>query len=193
MEMKKIRLRLTGTTPLMPHNPRMSNPLDLFAKALKKISGKKNKTDADHEEMGRLEFLGSLYQNGDGEIVVPGNWIEGMLREAAKKSKRGKVFQQFMFCDGTFPLEFDGSHDPDEMWEDGRFTDVRSVRVGQSRVQRTRPIIHNWAATVEVQYVSGSELDREELIAAAKLAEITSAVGDNRPRFGRFKVEILGD
>ena len=191
METKKIKFRLTGTTPLLMHNPRLANPLDPFTKAIKKISGKRLKTDADHEEMGRLEFLGSLYLNKEEVIAIPGNWIEGALIESAKKSKKGKTFRTFLFCEGMFPLEYDGPIDPEKLWTDGRFTDVQGVRVGQSRVMRTRPRFDEWAANIEVNYVDGSELDRAEIINVIKLAEIVSALGDGRPRFGRFTAEVI--
>lgn len=191
MKWEKLSYKLTGRTPLLMHNPRLANPLDLVAKAIKKISGKRQKTEADFVEMSHLEFLGSLYQNENGVIAIPGKWIEGALTEAAKKSKKGKMFKTFVLCEEMFPLEYDGPADPEELWNNKEFVDIQSVRVGQSRVQRTRPIFRKWAANVDILFLEGSELEKEDIDSAIKLAEVVAAIGDGRPKYGRFEAEPI--
>jgi hypothetical protein len=51
---------------------------------MKRVSGKRAKTDADFEELARLEFLGGLYLH-NGEPCLPGEVIEAALVEAAAR------------------------------------------------------------------------------------------------------------
>ena len=50
-----------GSSVLMTHNERLADRLDEFTRAIAAISKKRNKTEADEEEIGRLEFYGGLY------------------------------------------------------------------------------------------------------------------------------------
>lgn len=59
--MKKFTLTLTGVTPLLVHNARLADPLDPIVRQTKPISGKRSKTEEDHLELARLEFIGGLY------------------------------------------------------------------------------------------------------------------------------------
>src|SRR5262249_49765792 len=61
----KLLLKLDGTaasggSPLVMHNERLADPLDPFARDIAKVSKKRNKTEADHLEIARLEFLGGM-------------------------------------------------------------------------------------------------------------------------------------
>ena len=58
---------------MLQHNSRLANPLDKYAKQLKVLSGKRNKTDADLQEMA-LVGLHVLYQK-----AVTGNPLLGLL------------------------------------------------------------------------------------------------------------------
>ncbi len=53
--MKEIIVAINGPI-LMMHNGRTKDPLDPYAKALKKLTGKRKKTDADYLEISRLEW-----------------------------------------------------------------------------------------------------------------------------------------
>ena len=55
-----------GGSPLVMHNERLADPLDEYVRDIAKLSRKRQKTEADHLEIARLEFLGGLYLNGDG-------------------------------------------------------------------------------------------------------------------------------
>lgn len=69
--MIKFRITLHGINPLLMHNSRLSNPLDPNAKAMKKVSGKRQKTDEDHAELARLEHAGSLYHDPIAGPYIP--------------------------------------------------------------------------------------------------------------------------
>jgi hypothetical protein len=50
-----LKVQLRGASPMLLHNGRTANPLDKFARQLKAVSKKRNKTDADYEEMAKIE------------------------------------------------------------------------------------------------------------------------------------------
>lgn len=189
MSYARIQFRLNGVSPLLMHNGRLANPLDPMAKALKAVTGKRAKTDADHEEMARIEFLGGLYIGDDGPCL-PGEMIEAMLVVAAKKSKRGPQAKAGIISDGMHRLEYAGPRDPDALWDDDRFRLVAGVRVQQARLMRTRPIFRDWSAEIFVDFLPG-QLNRADVAEMMRIAGEVVGLGDWRPRFGRFTVETL--
>ena len=159
--------------------------MNVFSKALKAITGKRAKTDADYEEMARIEFLGGLYMGKDGPVIPPQN-IRGMLIRAARKRKEGKLAEAGIFILDNSPLEYDGPRDADGLWEEESFRDRQIVVVGRNRVARTRPIFNEWEAKVKVTYdddvLNESQLDEWFQIAGSIIGH-----GDYRPQYGRFE------
>ena len=187
--MSELRFKLTGVAPILLHSDRMSDPLDPMAKVFKKVSGKRNKTEEDHAEMARLEWYGSLYVE-NGRVVIPGENIEAMLVAAAKKNRAGKQAQVGLFCLENPILTYDGPADIDALWGDGRFLFRCGVRIGTSRVQRTRPRFDKWEVDVTVQF-DPQEFNREDVIDLMIVAGQKIGLCDWRPKFGRFSVEVL--
>lgn len=83
------------------HSGRLADPLNPIAKAVKKVSSKRMKTDADFAELARLEFLGGLYLHR-GEPCIPGEVLEAALIEAARKMRRGQQAKAGVICDDFF-------------------------------------------------------------------------------------------
>lgn len=185
---QRLTFLITGVSPLIMHCGRLANPLDPIAKQLKRVTGKRMKTDADHEEMARIEFLGSLYLDG-GEPCIPGDVIEAALVEAAKKSKRGKQAKAGLICLGNFPLSYEGPRKPDDLWADARFRKVNSVRIGTKRVMRTRPIFDDWACKISVDFRPG-DLNRADVEEMVRVAGDSIGICDWRPKFGRFTADM---
>lgn len=186
MAYNRLNFRITGVSPLVMHNGQLANPMNRFAKDIRSISGKRRKTEADYEELARLEWLGALYLSS-GEPCLPGELVEGCIVRGAVSKKRGKQAKAGVLCLGAFPLQYEGPRKPLELWEREDFRLTAGVKVGASRVMRTRPIFRDWAADIEVRFnpalLNGSEV-AEFLIAAGEL----EGIGDWRPRFGRFEV-----
>ena len=90
MSYKTIDFHIRGVAPLLMHNGQLANPMNKFAKAMKAVTSKRKKTDEDHIELARLEFLGGLYADDQGRAVLPGEVIEGTIVAGAKKTKKGK-------------------------------------------------------------------------------------------------------
>jgi hypothetical protein len=158
-----------------------------FARELKKLTSKRDKTDADLAELAHVEWLGSLYLH-EGAPCLPGELLEAVLLEAARKRRKGKQVAAGVYCDGNFPLQYDGPQSLEALWEDERFRFTTGVRVKQNRTMRTRPRFDGWAAAVGVTY-------NDELVNPADMTDLFTlageqiGLGDWRPKFGRFLVE----
>ena len=190
MAWQTLRYKLTASAPLIQHNGQTADPLNKWAKLLKSISGKRKKTDADYEEMARIEFLAGLYLSADGPII-PNTVIDGMTVRAAMKMKEGPVAKSGVFCLDHARLGYAGPRQPDELWADERFRFAANVRVGQARVMRMRPKFDEWSAVVSLNIedtlVNPAQVDRWMTIAGTQVG-----IGDWRPQYGRFVAARLG-
>src|SRR3990167_9259985 len=131
--MRNVTLKLSSTTPLLLHNVQMANPMNPISREMKKISGKRGKTDADLIELARLEFVGGMYTNSDGAPAIPGKVILGSLRNGARKLKKGKSVESGVFVRGPFALQYDGPKTVEELWNDESFR-LQEVRSEERRV-----------------------------------------------------------
>lgn len=186
----QFRITLTGTAELLMHNARLSNPLDPAAKAMKAVSSKRVKTDEDHEELARLEHLGSLYYDPEIGPFIPGQNIERCLVDAAKVTKSGvKVTRGVFVSTNVNPLAYAGPREPDGLWTDENFRHMASVKVQQNRVMRCRPMFRQWRTAAEGT-LDTAVLSLEELRSIAETAGAMIGIGDYRPRYGRFTAEV---
>ena len=190
----EITIHLQGVSPLLCHNGQTADPRNTYAKAMKAVSGKRKKTDADFDELARLEWLAGLYRSAD-DLVIPDYVIESVMIAGAKKSKRGPQAKCGLFFTQHAALHFDGKPATitddtlAEMFESGDFTHTIGVRVGMAKVMRTRPVFRNWSCNAIAQYDPDvlNLRDIEEIAAdAGKLV----GLGDWRPKHGRFMAEI---
>lgn len=184
MAWQALNYKLTSVCPMLMHNGQAADPLNKWAKLMKQISSKRAKTDADHEEMARIEFMASLYMSTEGPIIPASN-IDAMLVHAAKKSKEGQAAKSAIFCAKHAPLIYDGPRMADDLWADERFRDRHPVRVQNARVMRTRPKFEQWEAIVELNYeptlINPARIDEWMIVAGSQIG-----VNDWRPQHGRF-------
>ena len=189
MAWQAVTYRLISEAPLLMHNGQTADPTNKWSKSLKQISGKRLKTDADYEEMARIEFLAALYLDKDGPILPP-NMIDAMLVAGAKKSKEGQVAKSGCFCLNVARLNYTGPRTADEMWADESFRFSAIVRVGMARVSRTRPIFREWSADVRL-HVEPSLVNIARVDEWFNVAGTQIGLGDWRPQYGRFTVARL--
>lgn len=184
MAWQSLKYRLTSDCPMLMHAATTVDPLHPLAKELKRISGKKAKTDADHEAMARVEFMAGLYMNKDGPVLPAAN-IDAMIVKAAAKLKEGTIAKTAIYTPHAASVEYDGPRTAQELYEDERFRHRARVKVGMASVMRTRPIFNEWTAIVEVQVetstVNPSQVDTWFTIAGQQVG-----MGDWRPQHGRF-------
>jgi hypothetical protein len=171
------------------HNGQLSDPLNAYAKAMKKITAKNKKTDADNEELGRLEWFGSLYLM-DGTPCIPREALKATLLRAGKTLKKGPKVKAGIVCEEHAILEYDGPKNPKELWEDKRFVYRVSKPQGQVRIMRTRPIFQAWSIDVTITF-SDEQLNPGEVDDIVTIAGHTIAFLEERPEYGRFDVHKL--
>lgn len=181
---KTLNIEIVGTGPMLMHNGQTADPLNKYARMMKEISGKRNKTEADFLEMARIEFAAGLYANADGP-VLPARSLEATIIEGARKSKLGKLALAGVIVERHAQLEYDGPRDTKALFEDDRFRFAVAVRVGTAKVMRTRPIFNEWSAKVDVRYL-GDIINERDLLTAIRNAGQLCGIGDWRPRYGRF-------
>jgi hypothetical protein len=188
--MKTLSFRIVGVAPLLMHNGQLADRTNEYARQISEIASNRKKTDADYEQMAKLEWFGGLYL-WNGEPCIPGIVFEATLigkGGAARKERMGKEAAASVFVTKNFPLQYDGPRNPHELWKDKDFTDQSLVRIGQSKIMRTRPIFQQWSAEIEVQFnealVNPNDLKRWIEVAGEQVGLM-----DWRPRYGRFSVE----
>ena len=186
----KYRVKMAGIAPLLQHNGRLADPLNPTVKMMKEISGKRKKVDADITELAHLEFLGSLYIDKHGAITFPDRVIEAAIAAGARKTKEGKTALSALFVEPGVVFDFEGPKDPEDRWADPAYRNVTGVRVGQSRVMRTRPQFDKWSLTFDVS-VMEDEISRDMLTRWCEAAGRLLGFGDWRPRYGRAELVTI--
>lgn len=186
--LQTFKTHLQSVCPLIMHNGQLANPFNAYAKALKLISQKSKKTEADLEEMAKISWHGSLYLL-HGKPCLPGNVLDATLMNAAKKIKKGQQAKAGMWSVSEFPLNYDGPQTLEELWEDTRFQLYVGVRPPGQRgtIMRMRPLFPEWEADVEVNFNDDvlSQTDMQEIF---RIAGRDIGFMDWRPRYGRFAI-----
>lgn len=188
--MINFRITIEGTEPLLMSNGRMANPLDPAAKAVKRVSGKRNKTDDDYMELARLDHVGGLYIDPDLGPYIPPDNIWKSLYVAAKKTKRGvKVKEGVFILSGINPLAYRGPRDIRGLWDDENFRFITTVVVSGRRVPRCRPLFREWKVDAE-GILDPNVIELQELRDVAVTAGQLIGLGDWRPKFGRYTATV---
>lgn len=190
--MQIIKAKLTGTRPLLMHSDKLSDPLNPLTKAHKALTNKssRNKTDEDHEMIAKSEWMAGLYYDDELGPYIPGVNIEGALVAGGKLRRLGANLKRSVeVMDERYKLEYTGPRDLASLWNEGYY-DARSVKVTTSRIIRYRPIFRQWAVTCEIAFDEAS-IDKADVVRCLEDAGAYCGIGDYRPKFGRFSVEIL--
>ncbi len=186
--MKTANYHITGLTPLMMHSERMVNPFDPLTREIKAITGKRKKTEDDLLEIARLEWLGGLYHDDDAGVHIPGYNIMAALIGGGKLHKLGTAIKRAAIInEDKVTLQYDGPATPDAIFKDPRFVDMRSVKVGTSKVMRCRPIFKKWSLKFSVSFDEAA-IQRSDLDMCLRSAGQMVGLGDYRPRYGRFEL-----
>lgn len=191
----EFTITLNGMYPYIMHSDRMVDPLDPITKAHKKLTSKRTgKTEADNEEVARLEFAGALYLDAEIGPYIPGDNFQRCLWDASKLNRLGAKFERGVFIDSDInPLAYDGPRTADKLWADSAFRLRRSVKqgVGKSapRIMKTRPVFRQWRCQAH-GLLDETQLNLEELQMIAENAGTFVGIGDWRPRYGRFTAVV---
>ncbi len=188
--MKQLALKITGKAPMLMHSDRFANPLDPLTKAHKELTSKRKKTDEDQIAIARSEFIGGCYWNKRSGFFMPAQNLDSCLIAAAKLQKLGVKFKQgVQVLEDELPLVGKLPATPEKLWESPENIDARGVKVGQAKIIRYRPIFREWELNATVVF-NPDVVSEGEVKKAIEDAGALIGLGDYRPRFGRFNVEI---
>lgn len=187
----KFQVRIKGTSPLLMHSCRTANPLDEYAKKMKAITSKRNKTDDDILEIAKLEFIASCYYSPTVGFYIPAENIEACLVKGAKVNKNGqKAILAIRVLGEKLPLKHDSqAQTPEELYLNEEFRDVRFVNVNKSKILRCRPRFDRWECEFTVE-LDESIFTREEFLESINYAGTRACLGDYRPRYGSFEAIV---
>lgn len=196
--MKAIKLKLTGTSELVMHNGRLADPMDSATKKLAALTKKKNKSEEDHKDCAKAEFLGSLYTNKEGRPVIPTANLLKCFVLGARKWKKGKEFERSVMAkEPEIVIDYDGPKDAEGLWAAGETFYIRKTvsgngRPGGPKIQRTRPRFPTgWTGTVTLWV--DDELDVGDVLMVAESAGRRIGVCERYyPWWGRFTTEQVG-
>ena len=189
-----MKVKWTGIRPLVMHNGLLADPTNPYVRRIKEITAKGSKklTEADYEERDALEWEGGLYWDDVEGPVVPSDNIERCIQLGAQKSRIGKDVQAAVFC--TLPsirVDYNGPRDKAKMIGRPEFELRKGVAVQKARIIRVRPMIPTgWILKVELEY-DDTIVNPKSLLKAMTDAGALVGLGDWRPKFGRFLVELI--
>jgi hypothetical protein len=188
----KVKLNLSGVSPLIPQSDRLVNPLDPLTKEIKSLTGKRKKTDDDHYQIAKLEWIGALYFDPSIGPFIPTVNIAGSIRDGAKFSKLGSTVERALVMDpNPAPILYRGPRDLDGLWADESYRFSKSVVVNAgSRTMRCRPIFGQWALECEGQ-LQEDVLDPDVFERVARDAgQLVGLGGYRRGGYGRYECSI---
>ena len=188
MPPETIQMSLVGDRPLLMHAARLSDPLDPIALDLKRLAAKRGKVAADYEELARIEWYGGLWL-ADGAPCIPGEALESCFAAAARTRRMGRAAGAGFMVARPAPLDYGGPRDIDALWRMAEYRFRFPVQVNGSRTMRTRPRFMNWSAIVEAEFLP-SLLTRADILEIFRIAGAQVGIGDWRPKFGRFRVNV---
>lgn len=187
--MDSIKATLTGLSTMLMHNSRLANPLDPKVKEMKLLTSKKKKTDEDMWEIARKEFELGLYFDEKLGPFIPTENIRKSIIEGGRLSKLGTAIDRCVqILEDRAPLRYKGPRTVEDLWKE-KFYDLSSVGVQNARTMRCRPAFSKWSAEVEL-FFDSSMVNRDQLLAAMQAAGKFIGIGDYRPRYGRYDVEV---
>ncbi|WMT73344.1 hypothetical protein [Bradyrhizobium sp. Ash2021] len=189
MSVQQLRIRLTGERPLLMHSSRLADPLEPIKIDIDRLTKKRDKTIADHEQIAKMEWYGGLWLQDD-KPCIPCEAVESAFTEAAKTRRKGKQAKAGFSCAASPLLQYDGPSDLPSLWEDKTFRFRFPVNVNDSKVMRTRPRFSDWHVVVDVEFLP-SLLNPNEVIEILEIAGLREGLGDWRPKFGKFSVAQL--
>jgi len=188
--MKTIHIAIKGETTLIMHSCAAVNPLHPLAKAMKKVTSIRNKTEDDLETLANLEWEAGLYWDDKIGLYMPGENVEACIREGAKARKKGKdIVKGFSVTELKIPVDIGEKLTLEQMRDDYRFRDTRPMKVKTSRVMRTRPRFNNWRLEFDAVY-DENMLDFATIVSAIEYAGQYVGLCDSRPKYGKFVATV---
>lgn len=187
----EISVSLQGLKPILFHNVQLADLEYPLTKQIKALTSKKTRTDADNDQIAKLEFLGGIYYDDDIGVHVPAWNLIRCFNEGAKQTREGRsILRAVVAKDEKIPLIYPGPRTLAELWADETYRYRTTVGIGQSKISRTRPMFPIWGLKFKLELAT-------EIMNPENLAEIIHLTGkieglcDGRNiGYGRFSAEV---
>lgn len=200
--MMKVRFNVRGIVPMLHRNARLADPTDRYTVKMKEMTDKRKKTVDDMVRIMYLEARGSVWETEAGTLAVPASHLRQSIIEAARGSRNGKKVEQGLtygldqtIVELALPPDM-GAVNAEEFCGQRENILYVSVKVGQSRVMRARPIIPaGWTASYDMS-LDPAILDLHRLREYVTDAGLRIGLGDWRPgksggQYGKFEAEVI--
>ena len=188
----RILLQITGVSGLVMHNPRLIDPTDPYVKQIAEITSKGSKqTDAEREEVARLEWFGGIYHDSEAGVYVPTWNIVKCLNRGAVQTKEGaKVLRAISVVTDRVSVVYDGPRELPDLYARVEYRFRKEVGIGQKKVMRMRPIFRKWRVEFEAE-IDPDGMNPADLLRVATTAGRAEGLLDARKLgYGRFTVEM---
>ena len=184
-----VDFHIEGITQMVQHSGRLANPRDPIARDMKAITSKRKKTDEDLDQLADLEWMGGVYTNKNGRVIVPGDVLEGALFEAGKKTRRGADVRSALWVPGAPDLIFPGrERSLEEIRSDPQHFLMSRVGVNSGTVMRARPTFPTWSLKFTVGFLRSVFNARDVHDIVETLGTLVGLSDDRKKQGGRFKI-----
>jgi hypothetical protein len=166
--MKSMKVTIKGTCPLL---------INRFALQKKEVVKKK-----DQQYIPEEEAQEKSYYDKDVGYYVPSTQIEACMREAAKNFKQGKSNYKNTILSSVFVEE-------EKLPLGRKFDEIdqRFSRIQRQGIVRSRPRWNTWQLSFTINY-DEERIKEDVILQILEEGGAIKAIGDYRPKFGRFKL-----
>lgn len=199
----EYEITIKGIRPLIQHNGVSGldtrSPANIEKAEITRKRGS-NRTAVDDARLRELECQVSLYLDTHGAPTIPEAAFRSCIETAARRLKQGPQVREGLIVTEVVSFDYDRERygtTVDELGKTAQFT--VPVKVGQSRIERTRAKFDEWSATFRVD-TDPELVDVDQLASWLDIAGGRIGLGDWRPEksgiFGRFEmvsIEPIGD
>lgn len=187
-------VQIRGIRPIIMHNGPAGldtrSPANIEKAEIARKRGS-NRTAADDARLQEIECQIALWLDQKGAPTIPEAAIRSCIEKGARKLKQGNQVREGMIVDAVLSFDYDKERygvTVEELSKATQFT--VPVKVGQSRILRTRAKFDEWEATFRLD-TDDEEVDQEQLARWLDIAGRRIGLGDWRPEksgtFGRFE------
>jgi len=153
LALDKVYVKIKGVTPMIIQNGRCANPLDPYAKRMKSLTSKKNKTEDDLYLILETQWEASLYWNDKIGLYMPSENMNAAFYKGAKKHKLGNKCSGVIFPDPVgYPIITDFHNDIEQFRQDKKNRFIKPVVVQRAKTISCRPIFNNWSLNFDLEF-----------------------------------------
>jgi len=184
--MKVWEIKLVGFTPVIWN--RMKKEIEDAKKKLRKN---------ELAEFEEKNWLLKAEYNGNGDVVVPSEWLKGMLINACKQTgfvphyATKKTERYTRYVQGVFISESPVVCKKNDLECYGAFLPSQPGKLNSGKIWKVFPMLKNWSVVFRIHDPFG-RMRKDELEALLDYGGKFVGIGDLRiMNYGRFEVEYV--